>query len=51
MKHAGLFLLMLGAAGFAVAGTPAPEINGTSAAAAIALVSGGLLVIRGRRKK
>lgn len=45
-------LLLVGAASFAFAGTAtAPEIDGASAASAIALLSGGLLVLRARRKK
>jgi LPXTG-motif cell wall-anchored protein len=34
-----------------MAGNNAPEIDGNTASAAVALVSGGLLVLRGRRKK
>lgn len=47
----GLTLLFVGAAGCAFAGVTAPEINASSAVAAIALLSGGLLVLRGRRRK
>lgn len=51
-KLLGLGLLMVGAASFALAGpVSAPEIDGSSAATAIALLSGGLLVLRARRKK
>jgi hypothetical protein len=51
-KLLGLTLLLIGAASFAFA-TPvaAPEIDGASATTAIALLSGGLLVLRARRKK
>jgi hypothetical protein len=45
-------LILLGTATFAFAGTaPVPEIDGNTAASAVALVSGGLLILRGRRKK
>jgi len=48
----GFSLLLVGAASFAFAGiTVAPEIDGTSAASAIVLLSGGLLILRARRKK
>jgi len=42
---------MVGMAGSAVAGVVAPEIDGASAGAAVALLSGGLLVLRARRAK
>jgi len=53
MKTIGLVMLLVGVAGFAVAGTApsVPEIDSASAAGAIALLSGAVLVIRGRRKK
>jgi hypothetical protein len=51
-KFLGLSLLLLSAASFAFAGTiAAPEIDGASAVSAIVLLSGGLLVLRARRKK
>ena len=51
-KFLGLSLLLAGAASFAFAGgVVAPEIDGASAASAIVLLSGGLLVLRARRKK
>ena len=51
-RFLGLSLLLAGAASFAVAGTIAtPEIDGASAASAVVLLSGGLLVLRARRKK
>jgi hypothetical protein len=53
-KVLGWSLLLVGAASFAFAGTGvavAPEIDGASAATAIVLLSGGLLVLRARRKK
>lgn len=48
-----LLLLLAGTATFAMAGglTAVPEVDGNSAVAAVALVSGGLLVLRTRRKK
>ncbi len=52
MKAFGMIVVMLGTASFAFAGiTAVPEVDGNTAAAAVALVSGGLLVLRGRRKK
>jgi hypothetical protein len=52
MKIIGTILLFVGASTLAFAGVPvAPEISPASGAAAIALVSGAVLVIRGRRKK
>jgi hypothetical protein len=54
MKSVGLVLLFVGFSSFAIAGgiaVAAPEIGPASAAGALALVSGALLVIRGRRKK
>ena len=51
-KFLGLSLLLLGATSFAFAGAiAAPEIDGASAASAVVLLSGGLLVLRARRKK
>jgi hypothetical protein len=47
-----MVLLLMGLASVAFAGTPtAPEISPASGVAALTLVSGALLVIRGRRKK
>jgi hypothetical protein len=43
-----LLLMGMGSAAFA---TAVPEINPASAGSALALVSGALLVMRGRRKK
>jgi hypothetical protein len=51
MKYIGAIVILLGTASFAFAGSVAPEIDGSSVAAALALVSGGLLVLRGRRKR
>jgi hypothetical protein len=52
MKFITIALLLLGVSSFAFAGTTAaPEISAASGVAAITLVSGALLVIRGRRKR
>ena len=53
MKLFTTVILLAGTATFAFAGglTEVPEIDANSAAAAVALVSGGLLVLRARRKK
>ncbi len=51
MKLVGMMLLIAGVAGSAFAGTGAPEIDSNSAYAAITLLSGGLLVLRTRRRK
>jgi uncharacterized protein (TIGR03382 family) len=50
-KVLGLTMLLMGAAGHALAGNPVPEIDGASAGAAVALLAGGLVVLRARRKK
>jgi len=47
----GLLLLLLGVTGYAFAGIgPTPEIDGASAVAAVALLSGGMIVLWGRRR-
>jgi hypothetical protein len=52
MKSVGILLLLVGLSSSAFAGTPAvPEISPASVVAALALVSGALLVVRGRRKQ
>ena len=53
MKLVGSMLLSVGFSGFAAAAavTVVPEISPVSGVTAIALFSGALLVIRGRRKK
>jgi LPXTG-motif cell wall-anchored protein len=52
MKLFGLSLLMAGIATSAFATqVTAPEIDAGSAASALALLSGGLLILRSRRKK
>ena len=48
-RMVGMMLLLIGAAGFAMA-NPVPEIDPGSAGSALALLSGALLVARGRRK-
>jgi LPXTG-motif cell wall-anchored protein len=52
MKTMGLMMLLVGAAGSAVAaGAVVPEIDSASSVGALVLLSGALLVIRSRRKK
>jgi len=52
MKFVGMVLFFVGLSSVAMAGgSAAPEISPASGVAALALVSGALLVIRGRRKK
>jgi hypothetical protein len=52
MKTFGMALLVMGLSGLAMAGPlSVPEINPASAAGAIALASGALLVIRSQRKR
>ncbi|MGD0617629.1 MAG: hypothetical protein ABSB67_08205 [Bryobacteraceae bacterium] len=51
MKAVGMMLLLVGAMTAANAVPAAPEIDGGSAASAVALLSGALLVLRSRRKK
>ena len=50
MKLIGMALLFVGAASFAFASTTVPEIGTGSAGSALALLSGALLVLRGRKK-
>jgi hypothetical protein len=51
MKTVGMLLLLAGLSSLAMAGAPAtPEISPATGVAALALVSGAVLVIRGRRK-
>ena len=47
----GTGILLLGTTGFLLAGTTTPEIDASSGAAALALLSGGLIVLRARRRK
>jgi len=51
MKVAGLVLLMIGVGGAAFGTVAVPEISPASAGSALALISGAVLVMRGRRKK
>jgi hypothetical protein len=50
-KVLGMTMLLLGAASYAFAGLGTPEIDASSGIAAVTLLSGGLLVLRARRKK
>ena len=51
-RWTSLLLLIVGSAGFAFAGlNPTPEIDASAGGAALALLSGGLLVLRARRRK
>ena len=49
-RTVGLTMLLLGIAGYAFAGNPTPEIDGSSAVAGLALLSGGMVVLWGRRR-
>jgi hypothetical protein len=52
MKTFATLALLVGTATFALAGdNRVPEIDGNAAVAAVALISGGMLVLRARRKK
>lgn len=51
IKLAGLVTMFLGCASFAAASVITPEISGATAAGALALLTGGILVLRGRRKR
>jgi hypothetical protein len=44
-------LMLLGSAATSFAGGPVPEIDPAGAPAALALLGGALLVIRGRRRR
>jgi len=52
-KTVGVMLLVMGMSQYAVAAlvTTVPEINPESALAALTLLSGALLVLRGRQRK
>lgn len=51
-KVIGLGMLLLGVAGQMLAGqVTTPEIDPSSAVAAVTLLSGGLVVLRARRRK
>lgn len=49
MKVLGMALLVIGCAGIALARISVPEIDPGSAGSALALISGALLVMRGRK--
>lgn len=52
MKTFGQLLLLAGAASFALAGArTVPEIDANTATSAVALVAGGLMILRGRLRK
>jgi LPXTG-motif cell wall-anchored protein len=52
MKSVGMVLILVSLSSLAIAGaTGVPEISPASGVAALTLISGALLVIRGRRKK
>jgi hypothetical protein len=51
MKVLGQVLLFIGVGSAAFAVTAVPEISPASVGSAIALISGAVLVMRGRRKK
>ena len=52
MKSVGMLLLLVGFASVAMGGVSAtPEMSPATGVAALALVSGAVLVIRGRRKR
>ncbi len=51
LKAAGMLLILVGVSGFALGDiTTVPEISAGSASGALALISGVILVIRGRKK-
>jgi hypothetical protein len=48
----GIGILLVGTAVYAIAGTArTPEIDASAGVAAIALLTGGLVVLRGRRNR
>jgi hypothetical protein len=49
----GLIILLVGVAGYALAGasSQSPEIDASSGVAAVVLLSGGVLVLRTRRRR
>ena len=50
MRILGIVLIGLGMSAAAIA-APVPEVDPSSGISAIALLSGALLIVRGRRKK
>ena len=49
-KFIGAMMLIAGMAGHAFAGATAPEIDASSGVAALGLLSGGLMILRARKK-
>ncbi len=50
-KALEVMFILAGTAGVAVAGfSPVPEIDASAGVAAVTLLTGGILVLRGRRK-
>ncbi|HLH01050.1 MAG TPA: hypothetical protein VKX49_32400 [Bryobacteraceae bacterium] len=49
LKTTGMFLMLVGVSSLAFAVPAAPEIGGGSAASAIALIGGAILVLRSRK--
>jgi hypothetical protein len=47
----GMVLMLVGVSTTLMAGSGTPEIDASTGVAAIAILSGGILVLRGRRKK
>jgi hypothetical protein len=50
-KSIGLTMVLLSIAGTAFAGTGVPEIDASTGTAALALLSGGMLILRTRRNR
>ena len=50
-KIIGFAIIAMGIATTLLAGTPSPEIDPSTGVAALALLAGGVLVLRGRRAK
>ena len=52
MKLLGFAMIMAASASFAFASAvPVPEIDANSAVSVVALIGGGMLILRGRRKR
>jgi hypothetical protein len=51
LKLMAVALLVVGCSAVAMAGPNAPEIDPASGANALALIAGGLVILRSRRKK
>jgi LPXTG-motif cell wall-anchored protein len=51
VRIVGVTMLLIGVSSFAFAGAVAPEIDPSTGVGAIALLGGGLIVLRARRKK